>query len=117
MTNQFKEQDGRLIVALDGEVDLSRAPETRRLLLDCVARGQEILVDLSGVTYIDSSGIASLVEALQEAGKKGIGLGLVAVIAVSDDARKVFELARLDKVFTIHSDLDTALANSKGLAG
>jgi anti-sigma B factor antagonist len=114
MTNQFKEQDGRLIVALDGEVDLSRAPETRRLLLDCVARGQEILVDLSGVTYIDSSGIASLVEALQEAGKKGIGLGLV---AVSDDARKVFELARLDKVFTIHSDLDTALANSKGLAG
>ena len=114
MTEQFREQDDRLIVALDGDVDLNRAPEIRRLLLDCVARGLDVLVDLSGVTYIDSSGIASLVEALQEAGKNGTGLGLV---AVSDDARKVFELARLDKVFAIHSDLDTALADNKGLAG
>jgi anti-sigma B factor antagonist len=113
MTEQFREQDDRLIVALDGDVDLNRAPEIRRLLLDCVARGLDVLVDLSGVTYIDSSGIASLVEALQEAGKNGNGLGLV---AVSDDARKVFELARLDKVFAIHSDLDTALADNKGLA-
>ena len=114
MTEQFREQDDRLIVALDGDVDLNRAPEIRRLLLDCVARGLDVLVDLSGVTYIDSSGIASLVEALQEAGKNGTGLGLV---AVSDDARKVFELARLDKVFAIHLDLDTALADNKGLAG
>ena len=114
MTDHIREQDDRLIVALDGDVDLNRAPEIRRLLLDCVARRLDVLVDLSGVTYIDSSGIASLVEALQEAGKNGTGLGLV---AVSDDARKVFELARLDKVFAIHSDLDTALADSKGLAG
>ena len=114
MTEQFHEQDDRLIVALDGDVDLNRAPEIRRLLLDCVARGLDVLVDLSGVTYIDSSGIASLVEALQEAGKNGTGLGLV---AVSDDARKVFELARLDKVFAIHSDLDTALADNSGSAG
>jgi anti-sigma B factor antagonist len=111
MTEQFREQDGRLIVPLDGDVDLNRAPEIRRLLLDCVARGRDILVDLSRVTYIDSSGIASLVEALQTAGKSGIALGLV---AVSDNARKVFELARLDKVFAIHTDLDAALADGKG---
>lgn len=107
MTEQIREQDGKLIIALDAEVDLNRAPEIRRLLLGCVARGLDVLVDLSGVTYIDSSGIASLVEALQEAGKNGVGLGLV---AVSQDARKVFELARLDKVFAIHADLDTGLA-------
>lgn len=107
MTEQIREQDGRLIIALEAEVDLNRAPEIRRLLLGCVARGLDVLVDLSGVTYIDSSGIASLVEALQEAGKNGVGLGLV---AVSQDARKVFELARLDKVFAIHADLDTGLA-------
>ena len=111
--DQVREQDDRLIVALDGDVDLNRAPEIRRLLLDCVARGLDVLVDLSGVSYIDSSGIASLVEALQEAGKNGIGLGLV---AVSEDARKVFELARLDKVFAIHSDLDAAIADGKGAA-
>ena len=113
MTEQFREQDDRLIVALDGDVDLNRAPEIRRLLLDCVARGLDVLVDLSGVTYIDSSGIASLVEALQEAGKNGTGLGLV---AVSENALKVFKLARLDKVFAIHSDLGAALADGKGAA-
>lgn len=111
MTDAFREQDDRLIIALDGDVDLNRAPEIRKMLLDCVGRGHDVLVDLSGVTYIDSSGIASLVEALQEAGKKGTGLGLV---AVSDDARKVFELARLDKVFAIHADLDTALMAGRG---
>jgi anti-sigma B factor antagonist len=113
MTEQVREYENRLIVALDGDVDLNRAPEVRRMLLDCVARGLDVLVDLSGVTYIDSSGIASLVEALQEAGKKKIRLALV---AVSDDARKVFELARLDKVFSIHADLDTALAANGGPA-
>ena len=51
------------------------------------------------------------VEALQEAGKKGAALGLV---AVSNDARKVFELARLDKVFAIHENLDAALAAGPG---
>lgn len=114
MTEPIHEQDGRLIVALDGDVDLNRAPEIRKMLLGGVARGLDVLVDLSGVSYIDSSGIASLVEALQEAGKKGIRLGLV---AVSQDARKVFELARLDKVFAIHSDLESALADGKGTAG
>ena len=109
MTEQVLEQNDKLIVALDGDVDLNRAPDIRRILLDCVARGLDVLVDLSGVTYIDSSGIASLVEALQEAGKKGIGLGLV---AVSDDARKVFELARLDKVFAIHADLQSAMSGA-----
>ena len=111
MTDQIREQDGRLIVPLEGDVDLSRAPEVRRLLLDCVARGRDVLVDLSLVNYIDSSGIASLVEALQEAGKKGIRLGLV---AVSNNARKVFELARLDKVFAIYTDLTAALSTEGG---
>jgi anti-sigma B factor antagonist len=113
MPEQVREQDGRLIVALDGDVDLNRAPEIRRMLLDCVGRGLDVLVDLSGVSYIDSSGIASLVEALQAAGKNGTALGLV---AVSHDARKVFELARLDKVFAIHPDLDAALAGARGAA-
>lgn len=66
-----------------------------------------MLVDLSAVSYIDSSGIASLIEALQSADRGGTGLDL---IAVSPEAHRVFELARLDKVFTIHADLGAALA-------
>ncbi|MGF1594014.1 MAG: STAS domain-containing protein [Kiloniellaceae bacterium] len=107
MTAAIREERGCLVVDLGGEIDLDRAPEVRNLLLDCVGRGCDVLVDLSQVSYIDSSGIASLVEALQRAGKGGTGLGL---IAVSPAVLRVFELARLDKVFAMHPDLDTALA-------
>lgn len=107
MKEAVREEQGRLVIELGGEIDLDRAPEVRKLLLDCVGRGRDLLVDLSRVTYIDSSGIASLVEALQRADRAGLGLGLV---SVSAEALRVFELARLDKVFAIHSDLGSALA-------
>lgn len=110
MTDEISEHEGCVIVALEGDVDLDRAPEVRSELLDCVGRGRDVLVDLSRVGYIDSSGIASLVEALQSAAKNGTALAL---IAVSAEALKVFKLARLDKVFSIYPDLDAALAGSR----
>jgi anti-sigma B factor antagonist len=63
-------------------------------------------VDLSSVTYIDSSGVASLVEALQAAKRNG---GRFALVAASDPTRRVLELARLDKVFTIYTTVDEGL--------
>ena len=98
---------GRLIVALEGEIDLEQAGAVRRALLDSLKEGLDILVDLSQVTYIDSSGIASLVEGLQVAKKQKSDLALV---AVSQRVRRVLELARLDKVFLIHADLAAATA-------
>ena len=107
MNEAVREVDGNLVVSLTGEIDLDRAPDVRRLLLDCVKRKLDVLVDLSEVSYIDSSGIASLVEALQWAKRRGTDLCL---IAVSPEALRVFELARLDKVFAIHPDMKAALA-------
>ena len=57
------EQSGRTVVALKGEIDMEEAPKVRRTLLDSLKQKRDILVDLSEVTYIDSSGIASLIEA------------------------------------------------------
>ena len=105
------EQSGRTVVALCGEIDLEKAPEVRRGLLDSMKQKRDVLVDLSEVTYIDSSGVASLIEGLQAARKQKNDLALV---SVSQRARRVLELARLDKVFTIHADLATALAATKG---
>ena len=62
--------------------------------------------DLSGVTYMDSSGIASLVEAYQCAKKQGAEFSLV---RVNPAALRVLKLARLDKVFIIHENLEKAL--------
>ena len=101
------ESQGRLIIALEGEIDLEQAGAVRRALLDSLKKGRNVLVDLSQVTYIDSSGIASLVEGLQVARKQKSELALV---AVSQRVRRVLELARLDKVFQIHADLAAATA-------
>ena len=64
---------------------------------------------MSEVSYIDSSGIAALVEGLQSAKSKGKQFGLV---SVSKAVMAVLQLARLDRVFTIFPDLDAAREES-----
>ncbi len=107
MTKSGKQKSAPSIVRLSGSVDLEHAPDVRRRLLDAVAQGANVLVDLSAASYIDSSGIACLVEALQKARSEGTDLCLV---AISMQARRVLELARLDMVFPIHDDIAAATA-------
>lgn len=106
MNHDIREEGGAVIVALEGDVDLQSSPEARKVLLECVGRKKPVLVDLSGVGYIDSSGVASLVESLQTARKHGTNLILV---AVSEGALRVLQLARLDKVFTICDSVEDGL--------
>jgi len=106
MEHSVREEGGAVIAAFSGDVDLEHSPKAREVLLSCVDKGSKVLVDLSGVSYIDSSGVASLVEAFQRAKKAGVEFALVSVNA---PARRVLELARLDKVFTIHETLAEAL--------
>ena len=98
------------VVAFEGDVDLQSSPDARKVLLEMVGKGQPIMVDLSEVGYIDSSGVASLVESFQAARKSGQDLVL---ISVSDGAKRVLELARLDKVFTICDTLEDGIAAIK----
>ena len=106
MQHTLRVEQEALIIAFEGDVDLEHSPKAREVLLDCVKRGKRVLADLSGVSYIDSSGVASLVEAFQTAKKSGTGFALVSVNA---EALRVLELARLDKVFTIHGSLAEGL--------
>lgn len=106
MEHEIKEVSGAIIVAFSGDVDLESSPDARKVLLECVGKNKPILVDLSKVGYIDSSGVASLVESLQSARKVGSDLLLV---AVSDGARRVLQLARLDKVFTICETIEDGI--------
>ncbi len=106
MNHEIREESGAVIVALEGDVDLQSSPDARKVLLECVGRKKPVLVDLSGVGYIDSSGVASLVESLQTARKSGSNLILV---AVSEGALRVLQLARLDKVFTICDSIEDGL--------
>ena len=108
MKHEILKRNGTTIVAFKGEIDLESSPAARKILLRCFENNGKVVVDLSGVTYIDSSGVASLVEALQAAKKNG---GQFSLAAVSEPTRRVLELARLDKVFTLHDSVDKALDN------
>ncbi len=94
------------VVELTGDVDLSCSPDARASILNCLNSDRHVLVDLSAVTYIDSSGIASLVEGYQTAKKKSLKFGLV---GVSEAAMSVLQLARLDKVFPINATVEERL--------
>lgn len=95
-----------ILVSFSGDIDLSNSPQSRKILLDSVQQSAQVLVNLQEVSYIDSSGIATLVEALQESRKKQQPFSLV---ATSDAALRVLELSRLDKVFSMFLSLDEAL--------
>lgn len=106
MSYVVRDQDGYAVVLLTGDVDLSCSPSARSMILSCLGNRKNVLVDLSGVTYIDSSGVASLVEGYQTAKKSKLKFGLV---GVSDAALGVLRLARLDKVFPIHATVEERL--------
>lgn len=100
MSFQITQDADRSTVFLTGEIDLDRSPAARKILLEAVKRGKPVSVDLSGVSYMDSSGIASLIEAYQKAQAAKLEFTLERVGA---SVAKVLSLARLDKVFTIRA--------------
>lgn len=102
-------EGGVSVVSLHGDIDLETSPKLRKSLLDGVDARAGVLVDMAGVSYIDSSGVASLVEAFQAARKNRTSFGLV---AVSAPAMRVLQLARLDGVFAIHTTLAEGLATA-----
>lgn len=95
------------IIEITGDIDLYSSPQIREVLLAAVKdKRTPVVVSLGGVTYIDSSGVATLVEGLQLT--RGYD-GEFRLAGLSDRVREVFELARLEKVFAIYGDVDAAL--------
>lgn len=95
------EENGLSVVRLAGEVDLSWSQDVRRAVLAAVNAGGPVAVDLAAVDYIDSSGIAALVEGFQRSRGKG---GSFVLRAPSQAVNSVLKLARLDRVFEIEGD-------------
>lgn len=102
MAFPVEEKQGFSVVTLKGEVDLNNSPDARKVILNCLKKNRPVMVDLSAVAYIDSSGVASLVEGFQYARSNDLDFGL---IGVSDTAMSVLKLARLDQVFHIYASL------------
>ena len=89
------------ILELSGELDYHSSPELREKLTELTGKqARKILVNLGGVDYMDSSGIATFVEAFQKAKRYQ---GRLILAALTATVRGVFEIAKLDSIFEITS--------------
>ena len=83
-------------VVLDGEIDISTCPAIRRLVMVAISGGDvQLAVDMSGVTFIDASGIGVLVAAANRARQAGGGLSL---LAPSPQVRRLLDVFHLDAI-------------------
>lgn len=94
--------NGRPLVRVRGEVDLQTSPRLREILLDEKTSGT-LLIDLSGVEYMDSSGVGTMVYVKREVERAG---GRVILVGLQPRVRSVFEITHLDKFFEIVGSVD-----------
>lgn len=106
--------DGISVLLLEGEVDMHYAPVLRTLLQGKIA-GQcpALVLDLRRVSFIDSSGLAAIIEYFRDAGEYG---GVLCLTGMSDSLKTIFEIVRLDQVVPIFestADAKSALAEGR----
>jgi anti-sigma B factor antagonist len=96
------------VLSLEGEIDLHVSPNLTAALNRMIdKKPKQLVVDLSRVTYIDSAGLAALIEGMQKIEAYG---GKLALAGLQETVRSIFEIARLDQVFRIFTDVNAALA-------
>jgi anti-sigma B factor antagonist len=103
--------DGIDVVVIVGDIDLESSPRLRDLLRPKVTgKCPKLLLDFTAVNYIDSSGLATLIEYFQSSQTYG---GKLALAGLSARVRNVFEIVRLQEIFSLHADVPAAVAALK----
>jgi anti-sigma B factor antagonist len=98
------------VIPLEGEIDLHVSPRIAATVNSTLAnKPPKLVIDLTKVSYIDSSGLAVLIEAMQNVERYG---GKFALVGLQEEVRPIFEIARLDQVFRIFPDVAAALASA-----
>jgi anti-sigma B factor antagonist len=101
-----------VVVVLDGELDLSAAPTLREALIDLFNAGHhQLVVDMSGVSFVDSTGLGVLVGGLKRA---TVYEGSLHVVCTEPDVLRIFRMTGLHKLFPMHATLTEALDAAAG---
>src|ERR1700735_1058698 len=96
------------VLAAKGELDVYTAPRLREKLVELVSQGKhQIIVDLDGVDFLDSTGLCVLVGGLKRLRSHD---GDLALVCNQQRILKVFEITGLTKVFAIHESVEAAAA-------
>src|SRR6266480_6274089 len=102
------QRDRPNVLPLKGELDLHVSPVVTASLTAMIEKKPErVVIDLSDVTYIDSAGLAALIQAMQKVEEYG---GKFSLAGLQGTVSSIFEISRLDQVFQIFPDTDSALA-------
>ena len=100
------EDKGIPVIHLNGEIDLQWSPDLRKILQSKLRKKcRGLVLDLGGVTYIDSSGLATIVEYLRDAGDFK---GKIALANLQGSVRTIFEMVRLNEVIPYFSSVAEA---------
>ncbi len=95
------------VIELGGEIDLYTAPEFKERMVELIDAGKkQIVVDLSGATFIDSTTLGVLVGGVKRLRPSG---GALALVCTDQNITKIFEITGLDRVFPIHATRDEAI--------
>ncbi|MCB0918691.1 MAG: STAS domain-containing protein [Actinobacteria bacterium] len=95
------------VVAVAGELDVYTAPKLEKVLTELIAGGSvNVVVDLGGVSFLDSTGLGAMVKGLKRAKEAG---GTLQVVASDERVVKVFRITGLDAVMSLQGDLDAVL--------
>ncbi len=104
-----RDRDGHVVVMLRGELDVADAAGVAAALAVVAARAPEIIVDLAGLEFIDSSGVAALARGRKLARHAG---GDLLLAAPQHQVVRVLALTRLIDVFAVHVSVDEAAASA-----
>lgn len=112
MEHSLRDEDGVVVVAPRGAIDVGHALELRDLLAGPVGEaGRRVLVDLSEVTLVDSSGVGLFVTAHRQAEEAGSSFALA---SPNGPVGRVFELTRTNKLLRIYPTVEEGLTALRG---
>ena len=97
------------IVEVEGDVDLGSSPDLRRTLFDMLAKAPKLALNLKAIRYIDSSGIATLIEVLKDSQKRNKQFVL---FGLSPAVQQVFHLTHVVRIFQVFQTEEEALASA-----
>jgi len=106
LTVSIRESDAAQVVDVEGDVDLGTSPNLRRTLFDLLGKKPKLAVNLRGVRYIDSSGIATLIEVLKSTQRLPMEFVLFGLSPAVQDA---FRLTHVNRIFRIVETEEQAL--------
>jgi anti-sigma B factor antagonist len=100
------EDHGFTVIAVSGEIDVYTAPKLRERLIGLVEAGSyQLIVDMEGVEFLDSTGLGVLVGGLKRVRLKE---GSLCIVANQDKILKIFDITGLNKIFSIYPSVDEA---------